>query len=282
MIFVSTSCINKRNLIEVIKLLAENNILNIELSGGCTYIEDIFNTLIELKREYNLNYLVHNYFPPPKEDFILNLASTDSNIWQKSLEHYKKSIELAIDCQCEKYGLHAGFFIDPDTSEIGKNFSAQKIFDKNASIKKFIEGFKILQKLFADKINLYIENNVISYKNYQTFKTNPFMLTCWEDYFEFKKLLNFNFLFDVAHLQVSTKSLNLNFEDEFFKFIEISDYIHISDNDEWSDSNLIINKNSKVYKLLKGSNLCDKIITLESKASIEEIKKIINEINEWD
>ncbi len=64
--------------------LAENGFQNIELSGGTEYYENFERDLIELKGEYNLNYRCHNYFPPPKKPFVLNLASLNDETFQMS------------------------------------------------------------------------------------------------------------------------------------------------------------------------------------------------------
>ena len=40
--------------------------------------------LLELKDKYNLNYQCHNYFPPPQQDFVLNLASLNDDTFNKN------------------------------------------------------------------------------------------------------------------------------------------------------------------------------------------------------
>ena len=74
--------------------MADNGFTNIELSGGTEYYDNFENDLINLKKEFDLNYLIHNYFPPPLEHFVLNLASTDKDIYEKSLSHYKRAIQF--------------------------------------------------------------------------------------------------------------------------------------------------------------------------------------------
>ena len=52
----------------------ESNISNCELSGGL-FQENIKELLINLKSKGNIQ--LHNYFPPPKKPFVMNLASSD-------------------------------------------------------------------------------------------------------------------------------------------------------------------------------------------------------------
>ena len=86
-IFISSSAISSKNVEDNITFLAKNGITNIELSGGCSYSSNILNKLIILKKKYKLEYLVHNYFPPPKDNFVLNIGSCDDR-------HYKKTISF--------------------------------------------------------------------------------------------------------------------------------------------------------------------------------------------
>ena len=76
MIYISTSCIkNNKKIKTSVEELAINGFSNIELSGGTEPYDQMEYDLLELKDKYNLNYRCHNYFPPPIEPFVLNLAS---------------------------------------------------------------------------------------------------------------------------------------------------------------------------------------------------------------
>ena len=77
MIYISTACVRHKKISDSVKELAENGFLNIELSGGTDYYEGYIDDLLELQKKYKLNYICHNYFPPPKEHFVLakNIAS---------------------------------------------------------------------------------------------------------------------------------------------------------------------------------------------------------------
>jgi len=77
--YVSSACVVHEKIKDSIEELGLNGFKDIELSGGTKYYAGYEDDLIRLKEKYHLNYLVHNYFPPPKEEFILNLASLDEN-----------------------------------------------------------------------------------------------------------------------------------------------------------------------------------------------------------
>ena len=71
MIFVSSACLRNKKIKDSVKELADNGFTNIELSGGTEYYDNFEVDLLNLKKDYNLNYQCHNYFPPPKNHFVL-------------------------------------------------------------------------------------------------------------------------------------------------------------------------------------------------------------------
>lgn len=270
MIYVSSSCVHFKKISESIRFLADNGFSHIELSGGTDYYEHLEEDLLDLKEEYGLSYLIHNYFPPPKNHFVVNLASLDNKIFEMSIDHYKNSILLAEKLGSKKFGIHAGYMINPDVKELGLKMSKSDLADKNEATKRFCEGYEILKKL-AGNIPVYIENNVLARMNFNIYKTNPFLLTNFQDYLELSDKINFPLILDVAHLKVSCSTLGLDFIKQLSKFLDISNYLHLSDNDGSLDSNKPLKQN-EMLELIKRSGLQDKTITLEVYDNIENIK----------
>ena len=272
MIYISSSCLQHERIKDSVEGLVRNGFRNIELSGGTQYYEEYEEDLLVLKDRYNLNYLLHNYFPPPKQNFILNLASLNDEIYQKTLKYYEEAISLSRKLGSKKFGLHAGFFIDFNTKEIGKNISSAKLYNKKEATKRFCEGYNYLKKITGD-IELYVENNVLSSSNIETFQGQPpFMLTDYEGYTELKSFIDFKLLLDIAHLKVSANSLRLDFVEQLDKMIAISDYIHLSDNDGLHDQNRCFSGDGDILDVLKAYNFNDKIVTLETNGGISDIK----------
>ncbi len=271
-IFISSSAISSKNIEDNIIFLAENGITNIELSGGCSYSSNILNKLINLKEKYNLEYLVHNYFPPPKDNFVLNIGSCDNRHYQKTIKFYKKSIDLCKKLNVKKYGIHAGFLIDLKTSELNNKIKKRELYSKKESIKRLVKGYRVLKKYSKNKVNIYLENNVITQKNLKEYRQNPLLLTCYSDYLNLKKKFSFNLLLDIAHLKVSTKTLGINFLSEVKKFSKNTNYIHVSGNNSLKDLNNSIHNDLKIkkaIKILKKAN----IFTLEVYDTIDLILK---------
>lgn len=270
MIFVSTSCVNNKKINDSVLELAQNGFKNIELSGGTEYYVDYLEDLIKLKSEYGLEYLLHNYYPAPKEHFVCNLASLNPEIYQATIDHYKRSIEISEILEAKKFGLHAGFLVDPRVLELGKGFKKQKSYNREKAIEQFCRGLSLVQN-FSDKVTVYVENNVFSKENNSNFGFNPFLFTNYEGYLEIFEKLKFPILLDLAHLKVSCKTLDISFQKEIENLYGLADYIHLSDNDGFSDSNKWITEISDIFKTVKKKGLHSQTITLEIYESLDKI-----------
>ena len=264
MIYISTSCIKANTIKESVISIANEGFKNIELSGGTKYYPSYETDLMELKNKFQLNYLIHNYFPPPKKPFVINLASLNDEIYTTSINHCKNAIRLSRRFECQKYGIHAGFLLDISVSEIGKTITNDYIFEKKESLKRFSEAWESLLDYSKDKPKLYIENNVFSNNNKQQFDNiNPFLFSSFEGFKELNRIINFNPLIDLAHLKVSAKSLSLDFNEQLTALLPLTDYIHLSDNNGLQDQNKGLNEGSDILEAIKNNNVTNKTITLE-------------------
>jgi len=273
MIYISTSCVKHNKIKDSVEELASNGFKNIELSGGTEYYENFESDLIELKSKYNLNYRCHNYFPPPKKHFVLNLASLNDETFRISLEHLERVVALSNRLGADKFAFHAGFFIDIKLSEIGKKLSRDNLFNEKKAIKRFCSAYEIVEKQ-AKNVSLFIENNVFSKTNAETYDgENPFMMTNFSEYKSLKEKIDFNLLLDVAHLKVSAKTLGLDWESEFENMMEVSSYIHISDNDSFHDLNNQLTRDSSLISMLSQVSTSNKDFTLEIYDDMNTIKK---------
>lgn len=278
--FVSSSCVKHNKIIDAIKELNAFGFNAIELSGGTKPYSEMLLDLKNVKQEFGVDLMLHNYFPPPTVDFVLNLASANNTIHQQSIEHCKRAIEMSIALETGKFGFHAGFFIDIKVSEIGKKLSPSNITDKNEAYDRFCNSHEILNNFAGNDLKLYVENNVFSKSNHESFAgENPLMLTDLNTYKELKSRINFNLLLDVAHLKVSNKTLNKDFNSELNYLFEQSDYIHVSDNDGLHDTNNAFTTDSELYNQLKSLDWTDKTVTLEVYEPLEAVKESVNAIN---
>lgn len=269
MIYVSTACHGSRDVADVILQLMGKGIRHIELSGGGGSPRNWGDLLLDLKRKEDLEFLCHNYFPPPENDFVINLASLDDEIYARSIEHVKRSLRLSQELGAAKFGVHAGFYFDPPVKEMGKKMTIRGIADKNLARRRFVDAVLQITDECKD-VQLYIENNVLTSANFETFnRENPFMLCTSAEFQELRRELEFMLLLDVGHLKVTSRTLGLDFVNELRLLFGSTDYIHLSDNDGLVDQNRAVRENSFLWTVLEDFSLRDKTVTLEIRENIE-------------
>ena len=275
MIYVSSASVKEKNLKVLLSYFKKNKINNIELSGGTKFKKNI--SKIISKNNKKMNFLIHNYFPPPKKNFILNLGSMDEKTRLKSLSLCKKAINLCKRFRIKKYAVHAPFLIDFSPGEAGKLIKKRKLSSKRKVINQFKKSWLEIKKIADNKVNLYIENNVLSLENYKNYNyKNPFLLTDYKSYLFLRKEIDFNLLLDFGHLYVSTKTLRKNFVKECLNLAKLTDYFHISNNNGKKDENHGLNIDGEIYKILKKNIIPPKsTLTLEVYEEIGIIKKNI-------
>ncbi|MGB1103633.1 MAG: sugar phosphate isomerase/epimerase family protein [Crocinitomicaceae bacterium] len=280
MAFISSSCIKHNRIIDSVQDLHAYGFSEIELSGGTKPYKTLIQDLEAVQKELGVSLLLHNYFPPPQEDFVLNLASVNDKVYQQSIEHCKRAIDISAKLGTRKFGFHAGFFIDIKVSEIGKKLSPSDITDKNEAFDRFCKAHGELKKFAGNDVILYVENNVFSFSNNESFEgQNPLMVTDLSSYQELKERIDFNLLLDVAHLKVSCQTLEKDFNQELDTLFKVSDYIHLSDNDGLHDTNDAIEMESPLYSKLQNLNWKNKTVTLEIYEPLEKVKTSLDHIN---
>ena len=275
MIYVSSASIKEKNLNTLLNIFKKNKINNIELSGGVKFEKNISNIIS--KNNKKMNFLIHNYFPPPKKNFILNLGSTNENIRLQSVNLCKKAINLCKKFGIKKYAVHAPFLIDFTPNEAGKLIKKRKLSNKKIVLKKFKKSWLEINKTANKKVNLYIEKNVLNNENFKNYSyKNPFLLTDYKSYLFLKKKINFNLLLDFGHLYVSSKTLKKNFAKECSRLTKLTNYFHISNNNGKKDQNNGLNIKGEIFKILKKNiNYKNSTFTLEVYKDIKTIKKNI-------
>jgi sugar phosphate isomerase/epimerase len=252
MIYVSTGGFRNLSLKESVLKLSSHGIKRIELSGG-KYL-NVIKIKTFLKKNKEINFCFHNYFPVPKKKFVINLATANTKIYNQTFANIKKSIDISSEINSKFFSFHVGFLFDPNPNYLGKTFSRLRLDNKSEAMKRFIERSNCIAKYAKTKnIKILIENNVITKNNLKSFGCNPFLLSSPDEIYHFFKNANKNIglLLDVGHLKVSSNSLGFNLikgHDKIKPFIE---GYHLSDNDGKRDSNSSFSKNSWFFKNLK-------------------------------
>ena len=273
MIFISSSCDRENNLGNFFSRLAGNGIRHIELSGGGGHIPEIESFLDHSRIRFQLTYMVHNYFPPPQDPFILNLASGNKDIRAKSLSLAKKALDLCQRYGCDFYTVHPGYRQDltlssDEQSFIGspqKNIQAPSVFETlRASVDTLCRYASECGLKFGVE-NLFPEN-----------RENNYSLLCsLEEFDHFFECLGFHdnlgILLDLGHAKLAAHYMGFNLE--YFLDRIMTHYrsrllaIHISENDGKQDCHWVPKRNGWISDFLKAYQVSDIPISIEARNS---------------
>ena len=251
MIYVSTGGESQTTAAQTSARFLNAGIEHIELSGG---LHDPYYSTELIKLKDRCHFQVHNYFPPPAEPFVLNLASDDKQVADTTMAHVHTAMDLAVALGRPVYSFHAGFLLDPKASELGKRIGKRPLMDRQQAMARFVSRLNDLAEQARIKgVQLLVENNCLSANNYKHFAGNPFLMADAEEciYVMENTPDNVNQLVDVAHLKVSANSLSF----DAVTFLQacapwIKAY-HLSDNDGSRDSNQAVTESSWFWPHLK-------------------------------
>lgn len=278
MIFVSSLAFKNLSLTEACSICFNNN-FNLEFTSSMDYSSD----LDRIYQEFPLPKMTHNYFPPPKHPFVLNLASYDITIIQKSINHCKLNLLTAKKFNSPFYAAHAGFMVDPNPEDLGAQFDNLENLDVKGSMDLFIRSLiEIIEFAEFHNIDFLIENNVLIKSNYLYGISPLHCCSSAQIKYVFNKLNspNFGLLLDTAHLKVSCNTLGLDLEDEFHSIRPFIKAIHHSDNDGFIDSNSKISKDYWFLKHLDSFNNCHHVLEI-SNLDVQDIKGTIQLFSEY-
>ena len=280
LLYVSTGCMSNGPLAMFLEECADRNIRNIELSSGVPYEAGIIQTIEKNRRQFK--YLIHNYFPPPLDPFVLNLAAADETCLIRSQELCRRAIDLCAEFGAPFYSVHAGFRAAIKPESLGKFLKYDEIIPYDRAFATFVDSIKSLVAYARrQKIELLIEPNVVAECNMINGR-NELMLICEAD--EVIKLADcvndpgFGILLDTGHLNVSSKTLGFSRE----RFVEkTAPYVkayHIHDNDGYADTHQPVKPDSWIFGVLPKPIFRKLPVIIEAKfGNIDDLEKHI----EW-
>lgn len=262
---------NGSNVFDVLEAYAKSGLRNVELGSSHKHIHSLSPARLA---QYNFELIVHHYFPPPPEPFIVNLASQNPEILGRSREHVKRAIEFCYSSGIKLFTFHAGFRADPD--EKLRFPQDQPVTAYETAFAIFIESIdKINSYAQQQGIKITIENNVLSEYNVVNGQ-NRFLLLCKAE--EFERLgeriysANVGIALDLGHLKVTSHWLNF----DKYQFIDRAKdkvfAIHIHENKGRVDEHRELDETSWCLEVIGRSGFSKLPIVLEStKLTIEQI-----------
>lgn len=248
-IFVSTACLpGEQPVGSRISLYQRHGLSAIELGAGVSVNEKSLSQIAVMKGQF----LIHNYFPPPREAFVLNLASGNDDIRQRSIDHISKAIKLSARIGAALYSIHAGFITDP-TSFGTTSFVFPKLASPNeapSAMDRFITAMKIvLDYAGRFRVGILVENNVCNRQS----RGKLLLQTAKEFLMIFNVLCpsHLGVLLDTGHLNVSAHTLGFDrttFVDEIAPYVRA---IHVHDNNGTVDAHQPIQPGCWVIDVLR-------------------------------
>tara|TARA_B110000305_G_scaffold230145_1_gene281976 strand:+ start:3066 stop:3911 length:846 start_codon:yes stop_codon:yes gene_type:complete len=275
MIYISTTFTKDNSSIKKsLSKLKKFKINNVELGSNHKY-EKNYNFI----KKNEFNYLVHNYFPVPKKNIIINIASQIKKIRQESIKQVKKSINFSKKIGAKLYTFHPGFLTDPDgTNQSDKNYDFlwQKDLSNNKNYEHAWKNMTISLKeiiLFAKKkgVKIAIETEGSINASEHLLMQRP------SEFLKFKKIFSKNDIginLNIGHLNLASKVFNF----DKIKFVkQIENYIvamELSHNSGKNDDHLPLKKNEWYWKIInnKKFKLTPKILEFRN-TSIDKIYK---------
>lgn len=245
-IALSSTCLGSVNIGSLCEFAAANDIRDIELSANISFMADKELLRVLEMNAGRINFYVHNYFPAPRNSFVLNLAHPDT--YKRSLKHCLKAVDLCSALGIRVYSVHAGMAISPSPEDLGKSLSGYAPIDFRESRDLLIKACREIAGYASDKgVQLLIENNVLNEGN-----CPETVNTCYHfaDPVESERLFpmfshpNIGVLLDVGHLKVSAAVSGFEPCNLIYMFRREIRAVHLSDNNGRYDQNLPVTEQS--------------------------------------
>lgn len=231
-VYASTACVSaERDLWETLAAYRQAGIRAVEL--GATRLDDS-SRLSDRLRELPLDLAVHNYFPPPRDPFVLNLASPDAEIRRRSLDLARAAIDLCSAVDAPFYSVHAGFAVDPvGWSGTSFAFPDPGAGAVDAATERFSDAYAQLVAIGdAAGVAVLVENNVCTPELH-----GKLLLQTADEFLDLiERVPETRLLVDTGHLNVSARTLGFDPADFVAAIGGAVGAWHLHANDGVSDS----------------------------------------------
>ena len=243
LLYISSSSVSADDVLEAVSALYSIT-PRIELSGGCRNDSSLLERLIAFKNAHSVNFLLHSYFPPPNEHFVLNFADTG----QITRGFVERSMEFVTALDVPYYSIHAGFRADFSSDDGG-------LLHEQSKQTFTLDGIAENAHWFRSRwphIPLALENLYPNNGN----TSCGFMMSPDQIGEALERIPEVNLLLDLGHLKVSANLMGFDylaavdriFEQHGSRIIEI----HLSENDGLVDDHYPVLADSDQYRIVKG------------------------------
>jgi hypothetical protein len=263
-IYVSTACLpGKAKLSQRLAEYAAERLFHVELGAGVAVKEHELALLPDMVEQ---RFLIHNYFPPPSDPFVLNLASRDDVVRTRSLDLVINALELSACLGAPFYSVHAGFITDP-TGFGTTSFT----FPAPDSAEESLWAMERFTKTLETALNhakqlglkLLVENNVCP----RDLRGKLLLQTANEFLQLFQALPDpdLGLLLDTGHLNVTAHTFAFDPVDFVEQLLSKIQAFHLHENDSLSDSHQPVTAASWVLRILNRTEFIELPLVVESR-----------------
>lgn len=191
-----------------------------------------------------INFLVHNYFPPPAEPFVLNLASSEEATLSASHALCRRGIDLCGELDAPFYSVHSGFAMNLQAGQLGRpdaqaGLATHRRIDRGLADEIFARSVRELTAYAQVRGRaLLLENNVLTRAQAAAGRADSLLMTSPREVRAFlDEHPGAGFLLDVAHAKVAARALGFAPEEFFELLADRIGALHLSENDGERDNN---------------------------------------------
>ena len=218
---------------------------------------------------FTARWLVHNYFPAPDQPFVLNLASQDPAILDRSREFCRQAIRLSADLGAPFYSVHCGFLAEFEPASLGRKLDYAEICDYERGYETFRTSLQILLLAAnAAGIRLLVEPNVVAPFNLIDGRNILLMMA---EPREFTRLLadlpdeHLGVLLDLGHLKVTATTLGFDLMEFITAVAPAIGAFHLHDNDGTKDQHQPVDANSWALEIIRQPRFAGRFVVNEAK-----------------
>ena len=292
-LYVSTACLDgNKELFYILTQYHKLGFKNVEISGPHPYksVDELTDMLLHF-RSLGMNFIFHNYFPAPMEEFVINPTSKDENIRLKSHRLIYEAVDLAKRTGVDLYCIHPGYLKDPLGINDGmfyfgqgKSSKKENCFERlTVDFMKYYESLNLEsanQDLFIGLENLFPQKDG---SNYSILCTKEDIAAIFDT--EAVSRSNLGLLIDLSHLAISSEIFGFDryyFIDEVIqKYGDRIYEVHLSENDATYDRHAAIKENSWQLKVLdKFRNTGSRLAGCNTKFCIESRRLSVDDLFE--
>ena len=236
-LYLSTSCFPRMRIADAARKCAEAGCLRVEISAphGFQSVAGIAADL-ECLRGDGYAFNLHNYAPPPPEDFVLDLASAASDTQALTQAHLDRVLALCAEIPMPVFGIHAGYLFAAQPGSDGRFRFDDSGANAAAALRRATEAVCAVAPRFSGTGTRLAIENLFPGPDRQT------SLACTFDEiaaFMAEVPETVGVLLDLGHLNVSANLLGFDrdrFLDRYLKAFAARLFeIHLSENDGTAD-----------------------------------------------